>query len=70
MAPFTGELGEETKMLFLLCKALKARVAEKYYYGCFLFPFSLWVLRICFFNLLGEGGNVVGRAASAGEVFI
>lgn len=37
VAPFTVELGKEPKM-FLLCKALKARVGERYYYGCcFLF---------------------------------
>lgn len=70
MAPFTVALGEEPTTLFLRCKALKARVGEQYYYGCcFLFSFSLWVLRVWFFSCLGKK-KVVGGAASAGEIFI
>lgn len=38
VAPFAVELGKDPKTLFLLSKALKARVGEQYYYGyCFHF---------------------------------
>lgn len=48
-APFTVELGKETKMLFLACKALKARLDEQHYYGCVVLFFILGFVCLFFF---------------------
>lgn len=63
--------GAKDVVLFLLSRALKARVGEQYYYGC-CFHFLGGIYMFVFLSVwVGGGvGGEVGGAASAGEIFI